>query len=57
MHREELPITLPWDDAGAEEFQRLLLSWPARVGKGNLFQQHEGRGERRKVSTERQFEK
>lgn len=57
MHREELPIPLPWEDAGVREFLRLLLSRPARVGKGNLYQQHEGRAQRRKKTTERQFEK
>lgn len=43
MHREELPVPLQWEDAGVKEFLRLLLSQPARVGKGNLYLQREGR--------------
>lgn len=57
MHREELPVPLPWEDAGVKEFLRLLLSRPSHVGKGNLYQQHERRGERGKMTTEREFEK
>lgn len=43
VHREELPVPLQWEDAGVKEFLRLLLSQPARVGKGNLYLQREGR--------------
>lgn len=52
-HREELPVPLH----GRCGRYGVSEDFAACVGKGNLYQQHEGKGERREMTTERQFEK
>lgn len=57
VHRKEFPVPPPWEGAGVKEFLRLLLSQTAQVGKRDCIgsRREEGRGDRRKMTTERQL--